>query len=166
MHERSHSRNKINSCYDIFYSLKTEKKPMTRYDKLLNPSTPKQTAPRIPANTFLFSFPFVSLPPTTSPSPPLRRGLYRALIRMGTVALPVLIAIAFPDFDRIIAFLGSGMCIAICVILPICYYFKILGHEIRLAERVFCWILLIVGGFCAVVGTVWTYLPPRLCGDC
>jgi solute carrier family 32 (vesicular inhibitory amino acid transporter) len=107
-----------------------------------------------------------SLPPTTSPSPPLRRGLYRALIRMGTVALPVLIAIAFPDFDRIIAFLGSGMCIAICVILPICYYFKILGHEIRLAERVFCWVLLVVGGFCAVVGTVWTYLPPRLCGDC
>ena len=79
-----------------------------------------------------------------------------ALIRMGTVGLPVMIAVVFPDFDRIIAFLGSGMCIAICVILPICYYFKILGHEIRLAERVFCWILLIVGGFCAVVGTVWT----------
>jgi solute carrier family 32 (vesicular inhibitory amino acid transporter) len=68
-----------------------------------------------------------------------------------------MIAIAFPDFDRIIAFLGSGMCIAICVILPICYYFKILGHEIRLAERVLCWVLLVVGGFCAVVGTVWTY---------
>ena len=77
---------------------------------------------------------------------------------MGTVALPVLIAIAFPDFDRIIAFLGSGMCIAICIILPVCYYFKILGHEIRLAERILCWVLLIVGGVCAVVGTVWTYV--------
>lgn len=100
-----------------------------------------------------------SVPPTSSPSPPLRRGLYRAIIRMGTVALPVLIAIAFPDFDRIIAFLGSGMCIAICIILPVCYYFKILGHEIRLAERILCWVLLIVGGVCAVVGTAWTYAP-------
>ena len=104
-----------------------------------------------------------SLRLTSSPSSPLRRGLYRALIRMGTVALPVLIAIAFPDFDRIIAFLGSGMCIAICVILPVCYYMKIWGHEIRLAERVLCWILLVVGGACAVVGTIWAHVPfPRL----
>ena len=90
----------------------------------------------------------------------LRRNLYRALIRIGTVAVPVAIAIAFPDFDRIMAFLGSGMCIGICVILPICYYFKILGHEIGFAERVFCWVLLVVGTVCAVVGTVWTYLAP------
>jgi solute carrier family 32 (vesicular inhibitory amino acid transporter) len=88
---------------------------------------------------------------------PLRRGLYRALIRIVTIALPVLIAIVFPEFDRIIALMGSGMCIGICVILPICYYFKILGHEIQLAERILCWIILIIGVICAIVGTVWTY---------
>ena len=75
---------------------------------------------------------------------------------MGTLALPVMIAIAFPDFDRIMAFLGSALCIAICVILPVCYYMKIFGHEIRLAERILCWILLFVAGICAVVGTGWT----------
>ena len=99
-----------------------------------------------------------SISPTTSSSlPPLRRGVYRALIRILTVAIPVLIAIVFPDFDRIMAFLGSGMCIAICVILPICYYFKILGHEITMAERLLCWVLLVLGTTCAVVGTAWTY---------
>jgi vesicular inhibitory amino acid transporter len=99
-----------------------------------------------------------TMAPTTSPSPPLRRGLYRALIRVATVAIPVLIAIAFPEFDRIIAFLGSAMCIVICIILPICYYFKILGSEIGWGERILCWVLLIVGGLCAIVGTVWTYI--------
>lgn len=94
--------------------------------------------------------------PTSSPTP-LRQGVYRALIRIATVALPVIIAIIFPDFDRIMAFLGSGLCIAICIILPICYYFKILGHEIPLKERVLCWILLVVGVTCAVVGTTWAY---------
>jgi len=58
------------------------------------------------------------------------------------------------------AFLGSGLCIAICVILPICYYLKILGHEIGFVERVFCWVLLVVGTVCAVIGTVWTYSAP------
>jgi hypothetical protein len=99
-------------------------------------------------------------PPYSSSPSPLRRGIYRALVRIATVALPVAVAIVFPDFDRIIAFLGSAMCIAICVILPICYYFKILGHEIGLGERVFCWGLLVVGTVCAVVGTVWTYEVP------
>jgi len=92
--------------------------------------------------------------------PPLRRGVYRALIRIGTIGVPVVIAIVFPDFDRIMAFLGSGLCIAICVILPICYYLKILGHEIGFVERVFCWVLLVVGTVCAVIGTVWTYSAP------
>jgi len=94
-----------------------------------------------------------------SSSPPLRRSLYRALIRIGTIAVPVVIAIVFPDFDRIMAFLGSGLCISICVILPICYYFKILGHEIGPVERAFCWVLLVGATVCAVVGTVWAYFP-------
>ena len=100
-----------------------------------------------------------SIPSTTSSSSsPLRRGFYRTFIRIATVAVPVLIAIVFPDFDRIMAFLGSGMCIAICVILPICYYFKILGHEITMGERMLCWFLLILGSICAIVGTAWTYV--------
>lgn len=70
------------------------------------------------------------------------------------------IAIVFPDFDRIMAFLGSAMCIVICVILPICYYFEILGHEILWGERVLCWFLLVVAVVCATVGTIWTYIPP------
>lgn len=95
-------------------------------------------------------------PAASSSTPPLRRGFYRAMIRIATVGVPVLIAIVFPDFDRIMAFLGSGMCIAICIILPICYYFKILGHEIQMGERVLCWFLLILGTICAIVGTAWT----------
>ena len=109
-----------------------------------------------------------SLPPTTSPAPPLRRGVYRALVRIFTVAFPVGIAIVFPEFDRIMAFLGSAMCIVICVILPICYYFKILGHEIQWRERMLCWALLVFAVICATVGTVWTYdsLPRGIWFDC
>ena len=103
-----------------------------------------------------------SIAQISSPSSALQRGVYRALIRIATVGLPVLIAIVFPEFDRIIAFLGSAMCILICIVLPICYYFKILGHEISLFEKIFCWFLLIFASICAIVGTVWTYAPP--CG--
>jgi len=97
-----------------------------------------------------------SITPISPSSAPLQRGVYKALIRITTVGLPILIAIVFPEFDRIIAFLGSGMCILICIILPICYYFKILGHEISLTEKIFCWFLLIFASLCAIVGTVWT----------
>ena len=124
---------------------------------------PLNTRPISTTLDILLGLSLTSLPPTTaSPAPPLRRGLYRVIIRIATVAVPVLIAIVFPDFDRIIAFLGSGMCIAICIVLPICYYFKILGDQIGWGERILCWVLLIFGSLCAIVGTVWTYSPIEL----
>jgi solute carrier family 32 (vesicular inhibitory amino acid transporter) len=124
---------------------------------------PLNTRPISTTLDVLFGLSPTSVTPPSSQSPsPFRRSVYRAIIRSSTVGLPVLIAIVFPDFDRIIAFLGSGMCIAICVILPICYYFKIFGHEIGSLERLFCWVLLLFASLCAIVGTVWTYFIPLL----
>jgi solute carrier family 32 (vesicular inhibitory amino acid transporter) len=106
----------------------------------------------------LFGLSPITLAPSGTSMSPLRRGIYRTLVRVATVTVPVVTAIVFPDFDRIMAFLGSGMCIAISVLLPICYYFKIFGPEIKLSERILCWTLLLFGTICAIVGTVWAYL--------
>ena len=118
---------------------------------------PLNTRPISTTLDILFGLSPASIPSIASSSTPLRRGFYRAFIRMATVGVPVLIAIVFPDFDRIMAFLGSGLCILICIILPICYYFKIFGHEISWRERILCWFLLGFGSICAIVGTIWAY---------
>lgn len=76
----------------------------------------------------------------------------------------VIIAILFPSFDRIMAFLGSFLCFGICVILPLLFYLKIYGDEIPFWERVGCWVLAIVSTIFAAVGTVAAFVPKESLG--
>ncbi|KAJ5179620.1 hypothetical protein N7492_002830 [Penicillium capsulatum] len=85
--------------------------------------------------------------------------ILRVAVRIFTVALIVVLAIIFPAFDRIMAFLGSFLCFTICIIFPLAFYLKIFGKEISQRERVLDWILLIVSTILAAVGTVWAFLP-------
>lgn len=87
------------------------------------------------------------------------QALIRGLVRILTVVLIVFLAVVFPAFDRIMAFLGSFLCFTICIIFPLAFYLKIFGNKISRNERILDWSLLIVSTILAAVGTVWAFLP-------
>lgn len=97
-------------------------------------------------------------------SPDRQRTLQflRGLVKVFTVGLIVGLAIVFPAFDRIMAFLGSFLCFSICIIFPLAFYLKIFGDQISRRERILDWFLLITSCILATVGTVWVFLPREL----
>ncbi|OWP00461.1 hypothetical protein B2J93_772 [Marssonina coronariae] len=92
------------------------------------------------------------------------RGILKIFIRILVVVIFVLIAIIFPAFDSIMAFMGSTLCFTICVILPLLFYLKIFGKEIPLRERILDYVLIAVCSVMATVGTIWAFLPKSLIG--
>ena len=80
------------------------------------------------------------------------------------IVLIVVIAIVLPNFDSIMAFMGSTLCFSICVILPLAFYLKIFGEDIALKERILDWILVVVCSIMALVGTIWAFLPKEMIG--
>ena len=89
----------------------------------------------------------------------LTRMVLSSIIKIGVIAVIVLVAMVFPSFDTVMALMGSCLCLTICVILPVAFYLKIFGKEITLKERILDWFLIISCSILAVVGTVWACLP-------
>lgn len=96
----------------------------------------------------------------------LTHRLGRASIAIASNLLQLAVAIGFPDFDSIMAFMGSALCISICVVLPVSFYLKIFwgSDEIKLAEKILCFFLIGVCSVLAVVGTVFAILPKKTLG--
>ncbi|KAI1200382.1 transmembrane amino acid transporter [Nemania serpens] len=92
------------------------------------------------------------------------RGLLKALIRVVTQLVFLGIAILFPSFDSIMAFMGSALCFTICVTLPVAFYLKLFDHEISAGERIFCWSVMLLSLTISITGTVWAFLPRKLIG--
>ncbi|KAI1335555.1 transmembrane amino acid transporter [Xylariaceae sp. FL0016] len=92
------------------------------------------------------------------------RGLLKALLRVIVPCCFLGIAILFPAFDSIMAFMGSALCFTICVTLPLAFYLKLFGHEIKAPERVFCWAVMGVSCIISIIGTIWAFLPKELIG--
>ncbi|KAI0180281.1 transmembrane amino acid transporter protein-domain-containing protein [Hypoxylon sp. FL1284] len=92
------------------------------------------------------------------------RGLLKALVRILTLGVFLAIAILFPAFDTIMAFMGSALCFTICVTLPLAFYLKLFGHEITVRERIFMWTVMLISLTISIVGTVWAFLPKSLIG--
>ncbi|KAI0847804.1 transmembrane amino acid transporter protein-domain-containing protein [Daldinia vernicosa] len=92
------------------------------------------------------------------------RGVLKALLRVLTLLVFLAIAILFPAFDTIMAFMGSALCFTICVTLPLAFYLKLFGHEISARERIFTWIVMLISLTLSVIGTVWAFLPKKLIG--
>ncbi|KAI1183731.1 transmembrane amino acid transporter [Nemania serpens] len=92
------------------------------------------------------------------------RGLLKALIRVVTQLVFLGIAILFPAFDSIMAFMGSALCFTICVTLPLAFYLKLFNREILAAERILCWSVMLLSLTISVIGTVWAFLPKKLIG--
>ncbi|KAI5803172.1 transmembrane amino acid transporter protein-domain-containing protein [Geopyxis carbonaria] len=95
-------------------------------------------------------------------------GFFRGLLKFTTRLLVnltfVILAILFPGFDRIMAFMGSALCFSICVILPIMFYLKIFGQEVGKRERILDWFLIISSSILAIIGTIFTFIPNEKLG--
>ena len=107
------------------------------------------------------------LPPqSTSSSHPDHSTIAKIIaIRVLVTFTFITIAIIFPYFDSIMAFMGSSLCFTICVILPVLFYLKIFGHEVPRWERWIDYVLVSVSAVLALVGTVWAFLPFELVGE-
>ncbi|KAK4123723.1 amino acid transporter [Parathielavia appendiculata] len=92
------------------------------------------------------------------------RGAMKVAVRVGVVMLFLGIAVVFPAFDSIMAFMGSALCFTICVTLPLAFYLKLFGREISSRERVFAFSVMTLSFVLSVVGTVWAFLPKSLIG--
>jgi len=92
------------------------------------------------------------------------RGMMKVVIRVLVIVVFVIIAIVFPSFDSIMAFMGSTLCFTICVILPLMFYLKIFGKEVSLRERLLDYFLIVVCSILAIVGTIWAFLPKSMIG--
>ncbi|CAI5028774.1 CPS_HP_G0100240.mRNA.1.CDS.1 [Saccharomyces cerevisiae] len=64
----------------------------------------------------------------------------------------VLIAINFPEFDKIIAFLGAGLCFTICLILPCWFYLRLCKTTIKPWERVACHVTICISVVLSTLG--------------
>jgi vesicular inhibitory amino acid transporter len=92
------------------------------------------------------------------------RGILKIAVRVMVIIVFVITAILFPAFDSIMAFMGSTMCFGICVILPLLFHLKIFGKEIKLAERLLNWFLIVVCSIMSVTGTIFAFLPKSWIG--
>ncbi|KAB5570340.1 transmembrane amino acid transporter protein-domain-containing protein [Coniochaeta sp. 2T2.1] len=92
------------------------------------------------------------------------RGVMKIAIRVLTVFVFLVIAIVFPAFDSIMAFMGSALCFTICVTLPLAFYLRLFKNEITAKERVFATTVMFISLAMSIVGTVWAFLPKSLIG--
>ena len=92
------------------------------------------------------------------------RGILKIVVRVAIIVVFVIIAILFPAFDSIMAFMGSSLCFSICVILPLLFHLKIFKDQISTREKILNWVLIIVCSCLATTGTVWAFLPKKLIG--
>lgn len=92
------------------------------------------------------------------------RGVLRVTVRIIVIIVFVVIAIVFPAFDSIMAFMGSALCFTICVILPLLFHLKLFGKHIGRSERLLNYFLIVICSILAAVGTVFAFLPKRMIG--
>lgn len=106
----------------------------------------------------------IATSPALTGLPSYARGIGKIAIRVIVLVVIVIIAIVFPAFDSIMAFMGSTLCFAICVILPLLFYLKIFAGKITLKERIMAYFLITICSVLAVIGTIWAFLPKSLIG--
>lgn len=91
-------------------------------------------------------------------------SISKAFVRVFVVFMFVLMSVVFPDFERIIAFFGASLCVAICVVGPIGFYLKIYNGNISKYDLWINYFLLVVYIIFAIVGTAWCFIPHEKLG--
>lgn len=92
------------------------------------------------------------------------RGILKIVVRISIVILLVVIAVVFPAFDSIMAFMGSALVFSVSVIMPLLFHVKIFGHELGTAERWTNYVLIVFSSILAVIGTAFAFIPKSVLG--
>lgn len=83
----------------------------------------------------------------------LLKDVGKFFIRVGVNAVFVLLAILFPEFDKIIGILGASICFVICIVLPCLFYLKLCSSKMGALERVLIQFVVFFTSILAVVAT-------------
>lgn len=96
----------------------------------------------------------------------LSHRLGRGSIAVAANLFQLAVSIVFPDFDSIMALMGSALCFTICVILPCTFYLKIFwgSDEVKLPEKILCFFLIGICSALGLLGTVFACLPKETIG--
>ncbi|ODV81290.1 uncharacterized protein CANTADRAFT_47777 [Suhomyces tanzawaensis NRRL Y-17324] len=87
----------------------------------------------------------------------LVQSVGRFFVRIGVNAIFVVLAILFPEFDRVVGILGSSICFLVCIILPCLFYLKLGGQKVSGFEKLVANFAIVVSALLAVVAT-WATL--------
>ncbi|ODV60993.1 Avt1p ASCRUDRAFT_34883 [Ascoidea rubescens DSM 1968] len=86
------------------------------------------------------------------------KSLYKKIMkifnRVFVNFLFVIIAIIYPQFDKILALMGSALCFLICLILPCLFYLTICKDSITAKERVICYLTIFISSILSIIGTI------------
>ncbi|ORX45125.1 hypothetical protein DM01DRAFT_1294828 [Hesseltinella vesiculosa] len=85
-------------------------------------------------------------------------GLDRLLLHTFVVG----IAIAFPNFDRVMSLLGSLFSFGISVIFPLLCHFQLFHQEMSLSQRIMDASILAITFVLAILGTAWSFFPQQV----
>ncbi|KAI8061801.1 transmembrane amino acid transporter protein-domain-containing protein [Gongronella butleri] len=88
--------------------------------------------------------------------------IYAPVSFLGRIALSaciLVISIAIPGFDRVIALLGALFSYGISVIFPLACYIKLYRKDLSFHALYANWALLLVSAVLAIIGTVWSFIP-------
>ena len=54
------------------------------------------------------------------------------------------------------------MVFSVSIVLPLAFHLKLFGKEMGMKEKVLNWVLIVIGSFMAIIGTVWVFLPKQV----
>ncbi|AMD22768.1 HHL002Cp [Eremothecium sinecaudum] len=80
------------------------------------------------------------------------KGTVRFANRLLVNIVFAAVAIYFPEFDKLIAFLGAGLCFSICVVLPCLFYLRICKDRVKPWERVVCYFTIVISVCLSILG--------------
>lgn len=89
----------------------------------------------------------------------LTRGILKAAIRILCTVVFVGLAIAVPDFDRIMSLIGAVACFTICIVLPCAFHLKLFGKDMPMWQKVLDWALIVVSTVLALISTGFNCVP-------
>jgi amino acid permease len=78
----------------------------------------------------------------------------RAGVRAAVIALVILLAVAVPDFDRVMAIMGSALCCPISILLPALFHLRLLRGQLSLVATCLDYVILVTGSWMTIVGTI------------
>ncbi|XBW35645.1 hypothetical protein QEN19_001218 [Hanseniaspora menglaensis] len=81
-----------------------------------------------------------------------KKTIFSILNKIFVNALFLGTSVIFPEFDKILALLGAGLCFIICFILPCLFYMRMCSDEIKIWEKNLCYFIIFVSTILSVLG--------------